>query len=542
MSLVVRSAAVSLSSSRPSVALEALEGRTLFHLAEISQIADFSVLNSSAPTQINLNSHFDNEDFDGTLVRMTSVLGNIDIELFDGLKPQSVSNFLNNYVDTDRYNNSIIHRSDSLDSLTVTPKEILQGGGFSFPGFTSVATGADPTVPNEFTTNGVISNTRGTLAYAKGSDPDSATSQWFLNLADNSAGLDNPANAGGFTVFGQLVNGTLSTADAIAALQTFAFADPFGALPLRDYTTFPSTPTADNVVLISDVSRLPETTYTAISDNAAVTPTVDANGVLSLAYAPGITGTAEITVVATALDGDSEKQTFDVTVNAGSSVPSSFGIALGTGGAKKVKFTDADGTAVEISAKKGAVTVRFSADNFQQSESKGTVTLTGTNIVVDGLVITQSNSTEITVKTKNGDGLVSIGDISADGTVKKISAKGVNLFGDVGIAGDLKDASFNSVGTGTFTAANFGKVKITGAFAANVGGGSIKEFKSGSITSGTWGLTGGASKVRTGVVDSSAGFVAAFNGEVKEFRVDGDADVDLTASRIKKLKIGGRLH
>ncbi len=85
------------------------------------------------------------------------------------------------------------------------------GSGGAQP--TSVTT--FPAVQNE----PFISNIRGTIAMAKlGGDPNSATSQWFINLADNSANLD--VQNGGFTVFGHVTGNGMSVADAIAALPT----------------------------------------------------------------------------------------------------------------------------------------------------------------------------------------------------------------------------------------------------------------------------------------------------------------------------------
>lgn len=178
------------------------------------------------------------------LVTFETSLGNIDVELFDEVAPETVENFLN-YIRDGDYTDSIFHRSARLQSGAPF---VVQGGGF-YTDFSSVPT--DDPVVNEFG----ISNTRGTIAMAKiGGNPDSATSQWFFNLGDNSDILDN--QNGGFTVFGRVVGGGMDIVDAIAALPIFAFASPFNELPLRDYTQndFPQPPEEENLVVLHSIT------------------------------------------------------------------------------------------------------------------------------------------------------------------------------------------------------------------------------------------------------------------------------------------------
>jgi len=137
-------------------------------------------------------------------VCVESSLGNFCIELFDEVAPRTVTNFLKYVTDGD-YNNTFIHRS--------VPGFVIQGGGFRYTGGTTVVeVPKDAAVPNEFSR----SNLRGTLAMAKfGNDPNSATSEWFINLGDNSANLDG--QNGGFTVFGQVIGNGMAVVDAMAA-------------------------------------------------------------------------------------------------------------------------------------------------------------------------------------------------------------------------------------------------------------------------------------------------------------------------------------
>lgn len=162
-----------------------------------------------------------------TTVQIQTVLGDIEVNLFDKQTPKTVENFLA-YVESGAYSDSIIHRS--------VPDFIVQGGGFEFnEAWPPIAIPQSPTVVNE----PVFSNVRGTIAMAKpGNNPNSATNQWFINLKNNSGNLDN--QNGGFTVFGQVTGNGMAIIDAIAALprpyldqiNTSVFAE----IPLRDYT------------------------------------------------------------------------------------------------------------------------------------------------------------------------------------------------------------------------------------------------------------------------------------------------------------------
>jgi cyclophilin family peptidyl-prolyl cis-trans isomerase len=161
-----------------------------------------------------------------TTVRLQTTQGAIDINLYDNAAPITVANFLA-YVRSGAYTDSLIHRS--------VPGFIIQGGGYTWVGGnTSVATiPARPPIQNEFSAS--RSNLRGTIAMAKlGGDPNSATSQWFINLANNAAALDG--QNGGFTVFGQVAPESMAVVDAIAALPIVNAGGAFSELPL---TTVP---------------------------------------------------------------------------------------------------------------------------------------------------------------------------------------------------------------------------------------------------------------------------------------------------------------
>lgn len=179
-----------------------------------------------------------------TTVQFQTVLGDFEVNLFDKTTPKTVENFLA-YVNANAYTNTIIHRSVS--------GFVVQGGGFKYTGELPLA---GITQNAKVTNEPVYSNLRGTIAMAKlGSDANSATNQWFFNLADNSANLDK--QNGGFTVFGQVTGNGMAIVDAIAALNRFNMGSPFDSIPLRNYTAADNTNkvpvTGDHFMLIQNI-------------------------------------------------------------------------------------------------------------------------------------------------------------------------------------------------------------------------------------------------------------------------------------------------
>ena len=165
--------------------------------------------------------------------------GDIEIELLTEDAPNTVANFLR-YIDSGKYTKSFIHRS--------IPGFVIQGGGFTFDG--SGAPGIFPfeTIDNEFK----VSNTRGTVAMAKiGGQPDSATSQWFINLADNSSSLDS--DNGGYTVFARVIGGGMAVADAISQLDVVDAQGAFTNLPVINFN--PDNFIAEENLVMTAVSK-----------------------------------------------------------------------------------------------------------------------------------------------------------------------------------------------------------------------------------------------------------------------------------------------
>ena len=174
----------------------------------------------------------------------------IDVSLLEDKlsgAPLTVANF-ERYIEEEKYTDIILHRLIS--------GFVLQGGGFQWSNDQTSPSSIEsfPAVQNEFSSE--RSNTRGTIAMAKiGNDPDSATNQWFFNLADNSANLDN--QNGGFTVFGKTKTQTdLLFVDILASSPVANAGGVFSNLPYVSLTE--QTITAPDTVRFKSIEILDE--------------------------------------------------------------------------------------------------------------------------------------------------------------------------------------------------------------------------------------------------------------------------------------------
>jgi peptidyl-prolyl cis-trans isomerase A (cyclophilin A) len=148
-------------------------------------------------------------------VALDTTMGTIVIELAPQSAPKTVANFLE-YVTSGQYSNTVFHRV--IDGF------MIQAGGYT-PDLAEKPTRAP--IPLE-SQNG-LKNERGTVAMARRGDPNSATSQFFINVKDNP-NLDYPKPDGnGYAVFGKVVEG-MDVVDKIRAVPT-ASSGPHQSLP-----------------------------------------------------------------------------------------------------------------------------------------------------------------------------------------------------------------------------------------------------------------------------------------------------------------------
>jgi len=138
------------------------------------------------------------------VVVLDTSMGTIKVELFQDKSPITVANFLQ-YVDSKHYDGTLFHR--------VIPNFMIQTGGMD-SNFTEKPT--KPPIKNE-AGNG-IANTRGTLAMARTDDPNSATSQFFISLKDNTH-LNKSSSSAGYAVFGKVIDG-MDVVDKIGQVPT----------------------------------------------------------------------------------------------------------------------------------------------------------------------------------------------------------------------------------------------------------------------------------------------------------------------------------
>ena len=192
---------------------------------------------------------------DPLVARFESNMGDLDVLLDPIAAPRSVDNF-SAYANRGAYDVTIIHRSTTYNRLDI---QIVQGGGFELVGNTLPPIPSDPPIPLE----AGRANALGTLAMARTSDPDSATSQWFFNVTDNP-GLDF-----NYAVFGSVLGAGQNVIEAIGAVPVYdasiALGPVYGQLPLLADST-----SIDSLVLINKIRVEPFTITSLTHTSAAI--------------------------------------------------------------------------------------------------------------------------------------------------------------------------------------------------------------------------------------------------------------------------------
>jgi cyclophilin family peptidyl-prolyl cis-trans isomerase len=292
-----------------------------------SQIGDFTQYAGAPARSIDLATAFTDPDVN-TAVRMTTVLGDIDLVLFSQQTPITVANFLA-YVDQGKFflPDPTTHQTASSFVHRSVPGFVIQGGGYI--GTVDPNSSTNPNKDNlqaklvpslgKIQNEAGISNKRGTIAMAlTPDDPNSATSQWFINLADNGGppnNLDiqtknsNNVTFGPYAVFGRVAGDGMSTMDAIAALPRLVAGSPFNELPVRNYNG--GFPKIQHLVSIPSIIHIAPLSLSATSDNPSVTVALSGTKLLVTGHS---VGAAHVSVKATDLDGNEVSQMFAVNV------------------------------------------------------------------------------------------------------------------------------------------------------------------------------------------------------------------------------------
>lgn len=188
-------------------------------------------------------------------VSLETSKGTIVLELDPAKAPISVENFMK-YVKAGFYDSTAFHR--------IVPNFVVQGGGFDKE---LVQKPTNPPIKNEWT-NG-LKNAKGTISMARLPSPDTATSQFFLNLKDNPA-LDG-ANGPGYAVFGKIVVG-MNVLETLGQIRT---APAEGTDQTGTKRMFSDVPT-ERVMIVKASEITPEAAAKMIEDAKAAAPAAPA--------------------------------------------------------------------------------------------------------------------------------------------------------------------------------------------------------------------------------------------------------------------------
>ncbi len=279
------------------------------------------------------------------VVRFSTSLGNLDVQLLSNSAPNTVANFLS-YVPGSGYTQSGVGSYNGSFFHRLVPGFVLQGGGYAYNGSQATAIAAGQAIASE----AGVQNTTGTLAMALSTGPNSATDEWFFNLANNTE-LNNSSDGGPFTVFGRVLDpASLQVLSELASEPTADLTtqlapgtpdnqSPFTTVPVIGYT-MGNPLAASNLETINSITVLPTTPPTitittpasgqVFTQNASVAPAYscsDGNGTgIATCSGPASVNTSALgpgpyTVTATDYAGDTTQQSVNYTVEAAAPSP-----------------------------------------------------------------------------------------------------------------------------------------------------------------------------------------------------------------------------
>ncbi len=428
---------------------------------------------NGAAVPIDLKNHFtiDNESGD-KFVQFDTVFGKFNVVLKGSRAPIHVANFLR-YVHEGQYDNCFFHRTAGGGVSTVA--SIAQAGGFRLPYSTAVTT------HEPISLEGLLTHEIYTLAAARTSDPNSATSQFFFNLVDNTGtyfpGQSVTNQDLRYTVYGRVVGSGGLVLRQIGLLPVYNLVDgavntgAFQTIPLRD--KIPNVVTEKNLALIRSVVELPlygadsgasVLTFSAESSNPAVAQVSITGSILNLL--PGsINGTTQVTVRASEISGDYVTATFEVETNSELAIarpPRSQLVATGDAVVFDVEATGAglsyqwqrNGADIEGATARQYFIRNVSAANHGGnytvvvSNTVGTITSAIANLaVVENAAMSRLTNLSMRAFTGEGSAVLTAGFVAANGPVY-VLMRGIGpTLANFGVVNVLQDPVLTAFGT-----------------------------------------------------------------------------------------------